>query len=220
MYVIVVGAGGIGSALVELALQDRHDVAVVERDSRKAESITRRHDVLVIHADAAFTEVIRQAGGERADALITTTHDDATNLMVIAAAADLGIPSIVSVVNVKEHVELFRRLGAHVMEDPDVIVAEALYNAARRRKLTDLVTMVGGAQMFRMTITQDSPLLGKTLVECGKQGLIPSGILFAALEREGEVLIPSGSTIMQEGDVVTVYSKEHVSDELIERLAG
>ncbi len=195
-------------------------MAVVERDSRKAESITRRHDVLVIHADAAFTEVIRQAGGERADALITTTHDDATNLMVIAAAADLGIPSIVSVVNVKEHVELFRRLGAHVMEDPDVIVAEALYNAARRRKLTDLVTMVGGAQMFRMTITQDSPLLGKTLVECGKQGLIPSGILFAALEREGEVLIPSGSTIMQEGDVVTVYSKEHVSDELIERLAG
>ncbi len=220
MYVIVVGAGGIGSALIDVALSDRHDVAVVERDPRKAEGVTRRYDVLVINADAAFTEVIRQAGGERADALITTTHDDATNLMVIAASADLGIPSIVSVVNVKEHAELFRRLGAHVMENPDVIVAEYLYNAARRRKLADLVTMAGGAQMFRMTITRESPLLGKSLLECGKQELIPSGILFAALEREGEVLIPSGPTVLQEGDVVTVYSKEHVSDEFIERLAG
>ncbi len=220
MYVIVVGAGGIGSALIELALQDRHDVAVVERDPRKAEGVTRRYDVLVINADAAFTEVIRQAGGERADALISTTSDDATNLMVIAAAADLGIPSIVSVVNVKEHVDLFRRLGAHVMENPDLIVAESLYNAARRRKLTDLVTMAGGAQMFRMTITRNSPLVQKSLLECGKQELIPPGILFAALEREGEVLIPSGPTKLQEGDVVTVYSKEHVSDEFIERLAG
>ncbi|MFO8034156.1 MAG: TrkA family potassium uptake protein [Candidatus Bipolaricaulota bacterium] len=220
MYVIMVGAGGIGSALIDLALKDRHDVAVVERDPRKAEGVTRRYDVLVVNADAAFTEVIRQAGGERADALITTTSDDATNLMVIAAAADLGVPSIVSVVNVKEHVELFRRLGAHVMENPDVIVAEALYNAARRKKLTDLVTMAGGAQIFRMTITRESPLLGKSLLECGKQGLIPSGILFAALERDGEVLIPSGPTVLQEGDVVTVYSKEHVTDEFIERLAG
>ncbi len=220
MYVIIVGAGGIGSALVDLALRDRHDVAVVERDPRKAESVTRRYDVLVINADAAFTEVIRQAGGDRADALITTTHDDATNLMVIAAAADLGVPSIVSVVNVKAHVDLFRRLGAHVMENPDVIVAESLYNAARRRKLTDLVTMAGGAQMFKMTVTRDSPLLGKSLRECGVQGLIPTGILFAALEREGEMLIPSGTTILREGDVVTVYSKEHVTDDFIEGLAG
>ncbi len=220
MYLIVVGAGGIGSALIDLSLRDRHNVAVIERDPRKAESVTRRYDVLVINADAAFTEVIREAGGERADALITTTHDDATNLMVIAAAADLGIPSIVSVVNVKEHAELFRRLGAHVIENPDVIVAESLYNSARKKKLADLVTMAGGAQVFKLVITDKSPLVGKALRECGEEGLIPSGILFAALERAGELMIPVGSTVLEPGDRLTVYTKEHVSDALIERLAG
>lgn len=112
MYLIVVGAGGIGSAIIDLAVRDRHNVAVIERDPKRAEAIIRRYDVLVFNADAASADVLREAGAERADALIATTHDDATNLMVIAAAGDLGVPTIVSVVNNPEHTDLFRRLGA------------------------------------------------------------------------------------------------------------
>ncbi|MFH1609956.1 MAG: NAD-binding protein, partial [Candidatus Bipolaricaulota bacterium] len=86
MYLIVVGAGGIGCAIVDIAARERHNVAVIERDPKKAEAVSRRYDVLVINADAASAEILREAGVERADALIATTHDDATNLMVIAAA--------------------------------------------------------------------------------------------------------------------------------------
>ena len=60
----------------------------------------------MIQADPASVDALREAGAERADALITTTSDDATNLMVIAAAQDLGIPTIVSVVNNRAHTEL------------------------------------------------------------------------------------------------------------------
>jgi trk system potassium uptake protein TrkA len=90
MYLIVVGAGGIGSALIEIALRDRHNVAVIERNPERAQAIARKYDLLVIQADAASVDTLREAGAERADALITTTSDDATNLMVIAAAQDSG----------------------------------------------------------------------------------------------------------------------------------
>ncbi|MBC7093911.1 TrkA family potassium uptake protein [Candidatus Bipolaricaulota bacterium] len=220
MYLIVVGAGGIGNAIIDIAVRDRHNVVVIERDPKKAETITRRYDTLVINADAASAEVLREAGAEHADALITTTHDDATNLMVIAAAGDLGVPTIVSVVNNREHTELFRRLGAHVMENPDVIVAEYLYHAARHPRIRDLVTLPGGAQVFRTTVTEKSPLVGTSLREAGQENLVPDGTLIAAIERNGELIIPSGSTVIQAGDIVTVFTKSHAPESLIERLTG
>jgi len=220
VYLIVVGAGGIGSAIIDIAVPDRHNVAVIERDSKKAETLSRKYDVLVINADAASTEVLRDAGAERADALVATTHDDATNLMVIAAAKDLGVPTIVSIVNNREHTDLFKRLGAHVMENPDVIVAEYLYHAALQPRVRDLVTLPGGAQVFRTTITERSPLVGLTLKEAGKRGLIPQGLLIAAVEREGDLVIPSGSTVLQAGNVVTVFTKGHAGQSLIEQITG
>lgn len=220
MYLIVVGAGGIGGALIELAVRDRHNVAVIERNPDKAQTIARKYDVLVIQADAASVEALQEAGAERADALITTTSDDATNLMVIAAAQDLGVPTIVSVVNNRAHTELFRRLGAHVMENPDVIVAEYLYHAALHPKLRDLVTLPGGAQLFRITVPASSPLVGRTLREAGEEGFIPDGVLVAAVDRDGELEIAKGSTIIRTGDVLTVFSKEHTPERLISILTG
>ncbi len=220
MYLIVVGAGGIGSAIIDLAVRDRHNVAVIERDPKKAEAIIRRYDVLVFNADAASADILREAGAERADALIATTHDDATNLMVIAAAGDLGVPTIVSVVNNPEHTDLFRRLGAHVMENPDVIVAGYLYHAAWHPHVRDLVALPGGAQVFRITITEASPLVGLSLREAGKKALIPDGVLIAAVEREGELVIPSGSTVIRAGDNVTVFTKGHIPQSAIEQLTG
>ena len=217
---IVVGAGGIGSALVEIALRDRHNVAVIEKEPRKAEAASRKYDVLVLNADAASVDVLREAGAERADALVATTSDDATNLMVIVLGGDLGIPSLVSVVNNREHTELFRRLGANVMENPEVIVAEYLYNAVQRPKIKDLVTLSGGAQVFRAAVTEKSPLVGKTLREAGQRGLIPDGVLIAAVQRGGETIIPSGTTAIEAGDLVTVFTKEHATNALIERLTG
>ncbi len=220
MYLIVVGAGGIGSALVEIALRDRHNVVVIEKDPRKAEEISRRHDILVLNRDAASVDALRDAGAERADAIVATTGDDATNLMIVALAQKLEIPSIVSVVNNREHTELFRRLGANVMENPDVIVAEYLYNAVQRPKIRDLVTLSGGAQVFRAVVTERSPLVGKSLREAGERGIIPEGILIAAIEREGQTIIPSGATVIQAGDLITVFSKSHATDALVERLTG
>jgi len=220
MYLIVVGAGGIGSAIIDLAVHDRHNVVVIERDPKKAEGVTRRYDVLVINADAASADILREAGAERADALIATTHDDATNLMVIAAAGDLGVPTIVSVVNNPEHTELFRRLGAHVMENPDVIVAGYLYHSAWHPRVRDFVALPGGAQVFRITLNENSPLAGLSLREAGKQGVIPEGLLIAAVERDDELIIPSGSTVLQAGNTLTVFTKGHIPGSVIEGLTG
>ena len=220
VYIIVVGAGAIGTNLIEIAVRDHHNVAVIERNPKRAEEISRDYDVLVVQADAASAEALHEARAERADALITTTRDDATNLMAIFLGKEQGIPSLVSVVNHKEHLALFQELGATTMENPEEIVAEYLYNSIKRPRIKDLVTLAGGAQIFKATVTERSPLVGKPLREHGKQGRIPKYTLIVAVEREGKLLIPSGNTVLQPNDLITVFSNERASDELVKRFTG
>jgi trk system potassium uptake protein TrkA len=220
MYIIVVGAGAIGTNLIEIALRDKHNLAVIERDAKRAEEISRHYDVLVVQADAASAETLKEAHAERADALIATTRDDATNLMAVFLGKEEGILHLVSAVNNKDHLILFQELGATAMENPESIVAEHLYNSIKRPQLLDLVTLAGGAQIFKATVTEKSPLVGKTLRDCGKQGRIPQFTLIVALEQGGKLLIPSGNTVLQAEDLITVFSGERATDELVKRFTG
>ena len=220
MYIIVVGAGSIGSSLIDIAVNEKNNVVVIDSDADKAREISSKYDITVLNANATSAETLREAGSERADALITTTSDDAVNLMVVSIGEDLGVKSVVSVVNDREHAEFFRKLGANVMENPEDVVANHLYNAVKRPKVKDFTILPRGDQIFRLQIDERSPLVGRTLAESTGRKSIPSSMLVMTLEREEKREIPTGETTVEAGDVLTFFSLERVSDELVEKLAG
>jgi trk system potassium uptake protein TrkA len=220
MYMIIVGAGSIGTSLIDLAVKEKNNVVVIEGNPERAKEVSSKYDITVLNSDATSAETLREAGSERADALITTTSDDAVNLMVVSIAEGLKIPSIVSVVNDKEHTEFFRKLGANVMQNPEEVVAHYLYNAVKCPKFEDFAILSSGAQIFRLTVNDTSPLEGKTLATSGKRGLIPPTLLPVGLERGEKHEIPSGTTTIEVGDVLTFFSLNRVSDELVAKLIG
>jgi trk system potassium uptake protein TrkA len=220
MYMIIVGAGSIGVSLIDIAVKEKNNVVVIDANVDRAREISNKYDITVLNGDATSAETLREAGSERADALIATTSDDAVNLMVVSIAEGLEVPSIVSVVNDKEHAEFFRKLGANVMENPEEVVANHLYNAVKRPKVKDFTILSQGDQIFRLTVNEGSPLAGKTLASSSKRGVVPNTILVLAIEREGTRVIPNGKATIETGDVLTVFSLERASDELIEKLTG
>ena len=220
MYMIIVGAGSIGASLIEIAVKEKNNVVVIDADSDRAREISNKYDITVLNGDATSAETLREAGSDRADALIATTSDDAVNLMVVSIAEGLDVQSIVSVVNDKEHAEFFRKLGANVMENPEEVVANHLYNAVKRPKVKDFTILSKGDQIFRLTVNEGSPLVGKTLADSSKRGVIPNTILLLAVERAGERAIPSEDTVIETEDVLTVFSLERASDELVDKLTG
>jgi len=220
MFMIIVGAGEIGSSLIKLASRGSNDIVVIESDRDRADSISRSFDLEVYHTDATSAEVLIEAGAERADALVATTSDDATNLMVVSLGREIGVPSLVSVVNNSTHTKLFRAQGANVMENPEEIVAEYLYNAIKRPKVKDFLSLSGEARVFRATISSDSPLIGESLEKAKTEKYIPDTTLIIAIERKGDVIVPSGSTVLQEGDGLTIFSQEWTTDETLKKITG
>jgi len=220
MFIIVVGAGSIGSSLIDIATKEKNNVVVIETNEARAKEISNKYDITVLNGNATLVETVREAGSERADALIATTSDDAVNLMVVSIAERLKIPSIVSVVNDKDHAEFFRRLGINVLENPEDVVANHLYTAVKRPEVKDFTILSQGDQIFRLTANEGSPLVEKTFSQITSRGIIPANILVIAVERAGKKEIPTGETVIAEGDVLTLFSLERVSDDLIEKLTG
>ncbi len=220
MYMIIVGAGSIGTSLIDIATKDKNNVVVVESNANRAKELSNKYDITVLNADATSAETLREAGSDRADALITTTSDDAINLMVVSIADRLKIPSIVAVVNDREHAEFFHKLGANVLENPEDVVANHLYTAVRQPKLKEYTILSQGEQVFRITVNKGSPLVGHSLAESIERAILPKTALVTAVERDGKNEISTSDTIINAQDVLTLFTLERVNDELVDKLTG
>jgi len=220
MYMIIVGAGSIGTSLIDIAVNEKNNVVVIDSNADRAREIRDKYDITVLNANATLNETLREAGSERADALIVTSSDDAVNLMVVSIAVDLGIASVVSIVNNAEHAELFRRLGANVMENPEDIIANHLYNAVKRPNVQDFTMLPLGGQVFRLEIGPDSPLVDRSIAESRQRNTLPDALYVLALSRDGRQSVVTDETEIDEGDILTFFSLERSSDDLISRLIG
>ena len=216
MYIVIVGAGDIGTPLIEIATNGGNEVVVIERDEDRAERASRQYDCLVIHDDATSKDTLQDAGADRADAVISTTDQDATNIMVCLLAQELEVPDIVSVVHNPEHMSVFRQIGVNTMQNPQHLIAEYLYRAVKRPSIVDFMRIGEQAEVFEITVKQGAPIAGKTLQQANEEGLIGGETLIVAVERngEGEPITPRGNTRIEAEDLLTVYSATGAAPEV------
>jgi trk system potassium uptake protein TrkA len=215
MYIIIVGAGEIGQQLTEIALANKEDVVVIDKSKEKCDEITRRYDVVAIVADATEKETFEEAGIEKADALVATA-DDATNLMVVSLAKNMGVPSLVSVVNQKESEPMFQEKNVNIVGNPNILAAEYLYRNVRHPQVTDFMRLGGQAEIFKITLPEESKLVDKTLRELD----LPGRVLIIAIERNSDIIIPVEETKLAANDSITVLARKDRIDKAMAQLCA
>ena len=93
MFVLIVGAGRVGSAIAKTALADGHEVSVLDEDPLSHERLDAGQTRSWEDAEGQFTvgtaleiDALIQAGIERADVFIASTDGDNTNLIIAQIA--------------------------------------------------------------------------------------------------------------------------------------
>jgi len=208
MYIIIIGAGDIGTPLIDIATKSGNEVVVIERDETRANRAADEFDCLVLNADATSKDTLEDAGADQADALISTTDQDATNVMTCLLAKEFEVPAILSVVHNPEHMGLFEQIGVNTMQNPQQLIAEYLYRAVARPAIVDYMRIGDDAEVFEIMVTDEAPIAGKTLNEAAQSGLLTDEMLVVAIERDenDHPITPRGETTIQAGDLLTVYS--------------
>lgn len=214
MYIIVVGAGRTGRKVIELATQDDHEVVAIEQDQELAEEMSATYDCMVINADAASKEIMLEAGVQEADALISTTENDSVNLMISMLGKQYEVETLVSSINDPQHIELFGDLGVNIVESPHELNGQYLYRAVQRPAIRDFMEIGDGAEIFELTVENDAPIAGLSIVDADSEGLLPEETVIVAIVRDGELLIPRGESDIQASDTVTIFAKDGASDQI------
>ena len=93
MFVLIVGAGRVGSAVARAALAAGHEVSVLDEDQLSHERLDAGMDTTWEDAGGRFTvgtaierEALEEAGIAEADMFIASTNGDNTNLVVAQIA--------------------------------------------------------------------------------------------------------------------------------------
>ncbi len=209
MHIIIVGLGGIGQNLARIAVSEKHNVVVIDNNSKKCNDIVTKYDLISVNGDATSAPILEEAGISETDVVIATTSSDAVNLMVMLQAREKGIKNLRSIVNEPEHAEIFKKEGITIHKNPDAIVAEDIYNNMLRPGINDFVTIGSGkAEIVDIIIKEGTRAAGKAVKDIG----LPSNVLVIAVERGDDVIIPDGNTVIMPGDSVFVFIRKNLAD--------
>ncbi len=211
MYLIVVGLGGIGRALAGLAAESGHSVVVIDKDEEKCSEVLEQFDLLAITGNATDKNTLEDAGVDRADALVATTSDDALNLMACWLAKKYDVRTLVSIVNQKEHADLFKEVGVRISGNPDEIVARSLILWSENPE-TQLLASIEGGSIFEMTVSEGAKGVNRTVREVSDV----KDMLYIAIRRGGKLIVPSGNVTFMPDDVITVFTKKESEGRSVE----
>ncbi len=214
MKIIIVGAGNVGSTLVEQLAHEGHDITIIDIVPQRIQTITDNYDVMGIVGNGASYSLLMEAGIEQADLLIAVTEADELNLLCCTVAKRSGHCAAIARVRMpdysKEVQYLQEQLKLAMVINPEMETAkEAARILAMPTALEVMAFAHGQAEMIKIAVPEGNKIAGMTLAEISKK--LPVSALVCAVERAGEVYIPSGSFRLESGDTLTfVASRRNI----------
>jgi len=211
LKIIIVGCGKVGTTLVEQLCKEGHDITIIDKNPDKLQEITNMYDVMGIQGNGASYSVQMEAGIRTTDLIIAVTESDELNLLCCTIAKRVGDCAAIARVRTPDYskeVEYLRnKLGLAMIINPEL---EAAKETARILYLPTALEVNsfahGQAELIKFKIPEDNILAGMTIAHFG--GNFASEVLICAIERNGEVHIPSGTFQMEAGDIISFVASK------------
>lgn len=132
MYVVIVGAGRVGTALARGLIDEGHEVCFVDEDETVLELLGEDFPADFINGVGIDLSALERAGTARADAFVAATDGDNTNIVSAQLAKEkFGVKCVISRVYDPYRAEFFRKsLGIRTI-CPTQDTIDALADAVR-----------------------------------------------------------------------------------------
>ena len=219
LKIIIVGCGKVGSTLIEQLSKEGHDITIIDKRADKIQNMANLYDVMGIVGNGASYSVQMEAGIESTDLIIAVTDSDELNLLCCTVAKRVGYCAAIARVRTPDYsmevTYLREKLGLAMIINPEM---EAAKEAARILYLPTALEVNsfahGQAEMIKFKIPEGNVLDGMEISYLG-QNIAPN-ILICAIERNGEVHIPSGNFQMEKGDIISFAATHKVAKKFLE----
>ena len=222
MKIVIIGAGKVGIKLAKQLSAEKYDVMMIDKNERKLQDAMNRMDINCIAGEGGSVEIQRSAGVPEADLVIACTSTDECNMLTCLIARRLGarhtIARVRNPIYYKQIGFLKEDLRLSMAVNPEFTVAQEISRLLLVPDASKVETFVKGrVELVEFLITDKSPLVGMTLAEMYVRHQIK--LLVCAVERGGEVMIPSGDYVIRSGDKLHITASHQQISEYV-KLVG
>ena len=209
MRILVVGDGKVGHVLAEHLTREGHNVVIVDIDEEALQRSEDTLDVMCVRGNGANAKTLIDAGAQKADIIIAATASDETNMLCCLVAKRLGTQYAIARIRDPEYNEslnlLRHELDIDMAINPERATAQEISRLLRFPFANNIESFARGrVEMVEFRAQEHDAVVGRPLREiAAKVHGIPQ-VLYAAVERDGSVIIPGGDFVIEPGDRVHV----------------
>lgn len=208
MNCIVIGAGVVGYTIAKKLSSEGHDIVLIEKDEKRVRDVKESLDVRIVHGSGSSPQTLYEAGIEKVEMVIAVTDSDEVNMVAcLIAGSQSSVPKKIARIrdpDYDSYTKIFEKdyLDLDLNINPERLAAERIIKIVEVPGAVEVEDFVDGKfKLVGVRLTNRSPIVGKALKDL--QELHPEEkILIVAIYRDGETIIPRGSTVLEEHDLV------------------
>lgn len=206
LNIIIIGCGKVGRTLVDQLCQEGHDITVIDKNTKKVQDVTNLYDVMGVCGNGASFSTQIEAGIKDADLVIAVTGSDELNLLCCTIAKQASDCSVIARVRTPDYNEdipyLREKLGLARIINPELEAAKEVARILYLPAALEVSSFAHDqAEIVKIKLPEDTILHELKIMDMGKR--IEHNILICAVERDGEVYIPSGNFELRGGDIMS-----------------
>lgn len=206
MKIVLVGGGKVGFALCRSLVAEKHDVVLIEQDEAVLDHIVSRFDIMGLLGNGADFAILEQAGVQECDIFIALKEHDEVNMISAVLAKKMGAKeTIVRVRNPEYSNAYFKEkniLGFSLIVNPELLAARAISNIIDFPNALSVERFSGGRVNLMEFVVKDSSGLCQMPISDFRKKF--GNIIVCAMERDHQLMIPSGDITIQDRDRIFV----------------
>ncbi len=223
MRIVIVGNGKVGFSLAEQLVSEKYDVTIVDMRDDALRRASDALDIMSVKGNGVSAATLQEAGAENADLLVAATNSDEVNMVCCLTAKRLGSKYTIARIRNPEYNaglhDLKKNMGIDMVINPENATAVEISRLLRFPSAANIETFCRGrVELMGFRLQQDDFMVDQPLHALSSQ-VKKLSLLFCAVDREGEVIIPNGSFVPRAGDKLYLIGRPTSLDQFF-RLLG
>ena len=210
MKIIIVGGGKVGYTLAQHLVTEEHDIVLIDDDADVLNHADETLDIMCIKGNGASVEILREAGIAETDLLVAVTNGDELNMICCVIGKKLGAQHTVARIRntdySNEYKMLKQELELDMVINPEMEAADEIARMLQFPVASNVETFANNMlEMVEVRISEKDSILNIKLTDLTKQ--LPSRVIFCAVIRNDELIIPKGNFSFEPDDLVYVIGE-------------
>lgn len=217
--IMLAGGGNIGHRLAR-ALENKHQVKLLERDQNRAKYLSHKLDsTIVLLGDSADMDLLLEENVDQMDVFCSLTNDDEANILSAMLARKLGARKVMSLINRPAYVDLVENQEAiDVAISPQQVTIGVLLAHVRRGDVVAVHSLRRGAAEAIEIVAHGDQKTSRVVGRKVEEIVLPEGTSIGAIVRGDEVLMAHHDIEIQTDDHLIMFLLDKNKIPLVEKL--